>query len=229
MLFQVSANLSPLAWNKKMSYIYIPNGRFMTNTKEHILGVATKLFLQKNFKEVTMKEIVEKTGLSKGAFYHYFESKEKLFLEILNLFYQTVMNIDYDNYSKDSLYQFYNDCSRDKDATMVRFPQVAEDDRGHYFNMNFFFLIFDGLKLFPEFREKMDDFQKKELKAWTGMIRQARAKGEIKSTLSDRHIAMIFIHTSDGVAMNLVLGGNTRNLKEEIKSIWDKFYETLKA
>lgn len=199
------------------------------DTKDHILGVAIKLFLQKNFKEVTMKEIVEKTGLSKGAFYHYFESKEKLFQEILNLFYLTVMNIDYDKYSKDSLYQFYNDCSRDKDASAIRFPQDEDDDGENYFNMNFFFLIFDGLKLFPEFRGKLQDFQKKELKAWTAMIKQARAKGEIKSTLSDEHIAMIFIHTSDGVAMNLILGGHTKNLKDEIKLIWDKFYETLKA
>jgi AcrR family transcriptional regulator len=201
----------------------------MTNTREHIMGVAIRLFLQKNFKEVTMKEIVEKTGLSKGAFYHYFESKEKLFLEILNLFYRTVMNIDYDQYSKDSLYQFYNDCSKDKDASRIGFPQDEEYDEEGYFNMNFFYLIFDGLKLFPEFRDKMEDFQKKELKAWTGIIKQARAEGEIKSILSDKHIAMIFIHTSDGVAMNLTLGGHTRNLQNEIKSIWDKFYETLKA
>ena len=199
------------------------------NTKEHILGVTLKLFLQKNFKEVTMKEIVRKTGLSKGAFYHYFESKEQLFLEVLNLFYLTVMNIDYDRYSKDTLYQFYNDCSNDRDTTMIKFPQDAEEDEENYFNMNFFFLIFDGLKFFPEFRERMEDFQKKELKAWTGVIKRAREKGEIKSPLSDKHIAMIFIHTSDGVAMNLILGGKAKNLKKEIKSIWDRFYESLKV
>ncbi len=59
----------------------------MSDTKAHILMVSLKLFLQKNFKEVTMKEIVEETGLSKGAFYHYFESKEKLFYEIIDYFF----------------------------------------------------------------------------------------------------------------------------------------------
>ena len=54
-------------------------------SKEHILITAFSLFLQKSFKEVTMKEIVKETGLSKGAFYHYFESKEQLFLELLQL------------------------------------------------------------------------------------------------------------------------------------------------
>ena len=54
-------------------------------TKEHILNVCTGLFLQKGFKDLTMKEIVEKTGMSKGAIYHYFDSKENLFLEVINL------------------------------------------------------------------------------------------------------------------------------------------------
>ncbi len=201
----------------------------MKNTKDHILGVAIKLFLQKNLKEVTLKEIVNKTGLSKGAFYHYFESKEQLFEEILELFYSTVMNIDYNKYSSHSLYEFYNDCSNDKEVIRINLPQNTEEDEDSYFNMNFFYLIFDGLRLFPEFRKRMKDFQEKEMKAWTKIIRQARAKGEIKSTLSDKHIAMIFIHTSDGVAMNLILGGETKNLINEIKSIWDKFYKSLKA
>ena len=57
----------------------------VNTTKEHILNVCTHLFLQKGFKEVTMKEIVEKTGMSKGAIYHYFNSKEQLFLEVINI------------------------------------------------------------------------------------------------------------------------------------------------
>ena len=63
----------------------------MNQTKEHIITVACELFLQKSFKEVTMKEIVKQTGLSKGAFYHYFESKEQLFQEVLDFFLNNVM------------------------------------------------------------------------------------------------------------------------------------------
>ncbi|MDR3129397.1 MAG: TetR/AcrR family transcriptional regulator [Tannerellaceae bacterium] len=51
----------------------------MKEVKEHILKTALTLFLQKSFKEVIMNDIVEKTGMSKGAFYHYYSSKEKVF------------------------------------------------------------------------------------------------------------------------------------------------------
>ena len=54
------------------------------NTKEHILNVSFDLFLQKSFNEVTLKNISENTGMSKGAIYYYFETKEQIFLEIVN-------------------------------------------------------------------------------------------------------------------------------------------------
>jgi TetR/AcrR family transcriptional repressor of nem operon len=185
--------------------------------------------MQKNYKEVTLKEIVEKTGLSKGAFYHYFESKEKLFFEIFNYFFSTVMNIDYDQYSKESLYQFYHDCLNAKDEFRIEFQDHSEKYGESYFNMNFFFLIFDGLRLFPEFRKRMEDFQNRELTAWTKNVKHARENGEIKSVMSDQHIAKIFIQTSDGVAMDLILGGGIKNLKKELGALWDEFYESLKA
>jgi TetR/AcrR family transcriptional repressor of nem operon len=198
-------------------------------TKDYILGVSLKLFLQKNYKEVTMKEIVNKTGLSKGAFYHYFESKEKLFYEVINNFFASVLNVDFNEYSKESLYKFYKDCTKKFDTLKIEFPGEKEDAGDNFFNMNFFFLIFDALKMFPEFRKKMEDYHKRELNAWTDIIKHAKKTGEIKTTMSDKQIAMIFIHTADGISMDLVLGGNIENLKNEIKSLWDKFYESLKS
>ena len=71
----------------------------MNDSKEHIITVASRLFLQKSYKEVTMKDIVDATGLSKGAFYYYFSSKEQLFFEVLDFFFTGVMSHDYNSYS----------------------------------------------------------------------------------------------------------------------------------
>ncbi|MDR2424627.1 MAG: TetR/AcrR family transcriptional regulator, partial [Prevotellaceae bacterium] len=54
------------------------------DTKQHILETACLLFLKKSYKEVTLKEIIRETGLSNGAFYHHFESKEQLFKEVID-------------------------------------------------------------------------------------------------------------------------------------------------
>jgi len=67
----------------------------MKDSKEHILETAFILFMQKGFKAVTIEDIVEKTGMSKGAFYHYFTSKKDLFSEVVNDYILKIMNIDY--------------------------------------------------------------------------------------------------------------------------------------
>ena len=49
------------------------------NTLQKILDVANKEFLQKGFKDSSLREIVKKAGVTTGAFYGYFKSKEELF------------------------------------------------------------------------------------------------------------------------------------------------------
>ncbi|MFD2416089.1 TetR/AcrR family transcriptional regulator [Amycolatopsis pigmentata] len=47
-----------------------------------LLSAATKLFAQKGFDRATVQEIVEAAGVTKGAMYHYFGSKEELLYEV---------------------------------------------------------------------------------------------------------------------------------------------------
>lgn len=55
-------------------------------TKQDIREKAYQLFAKKGFKEVTMKDICEQTGLSRGGLYRHYESTEQIFLEIVNAF-----------------------------------------------------------------------------------------------------------------------------------------------
>ena len=53
-----------------------------TDTRTNILLVTLQLFLEKGYKNVSYLDLVKKTGLSKGAIYHYFESKEALLIAV---------------------------------------------------------------------------------------------------------------------------------------------------
>lgn len=50
--------------------------------KVAILEAAKELFLLKGFKAINVSDITKKAGVSVGTFYNYYESKEKLFLEV---------------------------------------------------------------------------------------------------------------------------------------------------
>lgn len=56
------------------------------HTRQEILTKAYQLFAEKGFKDVTMKDICEQTGLSRGGLYRHYESTEQIFLEIVNHF-----------------------------------------------------------------------------------------------------------------------------------------------
>lgn len=61
--------------------------------RESILKVATNLFYDKSFHDVTMDEIAEEVGVAKGTLYLYFSSKEKLYLEILESSFEAIESI----------------------------------------------------------------------------------------------------------------------------------------
>lgn len=54
------------------------------NTIANILAAAATLFVEKNYAEVTMEQIALASGVSKGAIYHHFPSKEQLYLELIH-------------------------------------------------------------------------------------------------------------------------------------------------
>ena len=58
-------------------------GEKSVQKKQHILDTAKKVFAEKGYKSVTMKDIVEACEISRGGLYLYFDSTEQIFLEIL--------------------------------------------------------------------------------------------------------------------------------------------------
>lgn len=50
--------------------------------REYILDCAKTIFLQKGFAQVTMKDIVDACGISRGGLYRYFNSTREIFLAL---------------------------------------------------------------------------------------------------------------------------------------------------
>ena len=48
------------------------------NTKGKIITAAWDLFYEQGYEDTTVEEIIDKSGTSKGSFYHYFEGKDAL-------------------------------------------------------------------------------------------------------------------------------------------------------
>jgi len=61
-------------------------------TRSKIIETAIKLFSTRGFNAASVDDICKDAGISKGAFYHHFESKQALFLALLDGWLQTIDN-----------------------------------------------------------------------------------------------------------------------------------------
>ena len=58
-------------------------GEKSAHKKQFIVETARQVFVEKGYKDVTMKDIVDACGISRGGLYLYFESTAELFREVL--------------------------------------------------------------------------------------------------------------------------------------------------
>jgi AcrR family transcriptional regulator len=61
-------------------------------TRAKIMESAIKLFSNQGFNKASVDDICKEAGISKGAFYHHFKSKQELFLALLDGWLQTIDN-----------------------------------------------------------------------------------------------------------------------------------------
>lgn len=184
----------------------------MNETKQHILKISLILFLRYSYRDVTMNQIVQKTGLSKGAFYHYFESKDDLFKEIVYMFF-LIGAVDYNSFGRDSLKLFYHQYVDFLDHSMMEIDSMVNASDDYSSNHNFFVILFGAGRMFPEFLLKERELHEIDVEAWTVVISDAKKSGEIKTISSDKEITELFLYCTDGVFLRYVNNNSNENYK----------------
>ncbi|WP_345948930.1 TetR/AcrR family transcriptional regulator [Mucilaginibacter sp. PAMB04274] len=203
------------------------HGEVMNDSREQIINVAANLFMQKGYRQVTMQDIVKATGLSKGAFYHYFESKEVVLKEVVKYFF--------DNnpfYAEDSL--VHGITLKDYCETVIR--RISErleryekdiSCEDNVLRANQYVLIFDALRILPDFQNHFQSLQQREFKAWKSVINNAIDRQEIFTSLDADIVAKQFIYLSYGVGILNVMRDQTARLILELKEQFFALYGTL--
>ena len=83
--------------------------------KQEIIDACASLYEAMSFKEISIKEIGKATSLARTAIYHYFQTKEEIFLALLQQEYE-LWNSDlqklHDAYDKISVENFAEELAR---------------------------------------------------------------------------------------------------------------------
>ncbi|WP_160725219.1 TetR/AcrR family transcriptional regulator [Bacillus sp. USDA818B3_A] len=112
--------------------------------KQLIMEKALELFAKQGFEATSVQQITEHCGISKGAFYLSFKSKDELILALIDHFLnQMIIDIDYTvtNSNKDKLlYQFYYTVFHTS-YQHADFARLLMKEQSHSFNNEFMLKI----------------------------------------------------------------------------------------
>lgn len=197
----------------------------MSDTREHILQVASRLFLQSNYEGVSIQDITRALGMTKGAFYHHFTSKVQLFEEVAHTMAGS-SHTDFSALPTDTLHGFYTTL-----VAQVRIREKAAQESkrpdSNDFEINVYNLLWDAVRILPGFRASMEAFNTLEHAAWTGAVQAAIDRGELRAGLDAHNIAKIFTSVPDGVSITSLLRGGHASVSDEILGLWDTLYRSL--
>jgi TetR/AcrR family transcriptional regulator, transcriptional repressor of aconitase len=180
------------------------------NTRDRILDAAETLFQQRGYHETSMDEIVRKSGMSKGAIYGYFESKEDLFRSLHDRSYVQA-------FESASALLTAGGSSRSKLERLVDIYFLSKDNElsRERCRMSLEFSV-ESLRMQPLHRQH--EWRDKQLHSLIRtMIEDGVRDGEFRRDLDTDSTASLLIATIDG----LILRWATTDSKIDWKSARD--------
>lgn len=127
-------------------------------TKEKILLIAYKLFINNGYHNTSMQQLVEVSGLSKGAFYHHFKNKKDIYSKVIEhyflSFYRTVNWEQYTSITM-TIKDIENEIKHFYLSFLPQILPITEDGMSRYF-----VLYFEAFNLLPEFKKEVQAFYK---------------------------------------------------------------------
>lgn len=196
-------------------------------TRDHILSTAFKLFFRKGFKEVTMSELMKSTGLSKGAFYHHFTSKEQLYNEAMGKYLITYFDeIKHDYLPELSLRENLK-------RIIEAFSKLADDFKHAIDNddsgLGVYLLYIQTTIANPEFKRKLSAYHSKFFKLLESWFRNAQANNEIKPELDPILLARHISALMEGLYVLDSFGLYSQSLAENFNAIIDQFFKQIET
>lgn len=192
-------------------------------TKERIVEEAFKLFLNHNFEKVSISDLEQAVGKTRGAIFYFFKNKEELFNEVIDT-YMIKMQNPSEKFNVDSnvsLEQFIYLYINGINTTMSKMLSLSVVN----IYKGYFSLYMQASRIYPNFNEIMTQNSVEELNLWEKVIHQAVQSKEIKE-VNTRHYATLFRSCFLGLAFDRCLsyGLNT----EELLVLYQNIYNPIK-
>lgn len=172
-------------------------------TRELIRQEAYRLFAEKGFKEVTMQDICERTGLSRGGLYRHYSSTAEIFAEILSQEYVIADRIE-----------------RKENATEILKDMLAEIrreilDKENSLSLAIYEYANQGNAAFFE------KIHEKAKKRWISLLEYGMESGEFRTVNADQVTDMILYYYQGLRMWSRVIPFDEETADHFVQTVWD--------
>ena len=182
-------------------------------TKSKIYNVAVNLMEKKGFNNITIDEISKKAGVSVGAFYHYYKSKDDIFFEI----YKKA-----DDYFKTEVRDKLNEADLNSLETIVLFFK-------HYAKYNDERGLENISQLYNTKNKQFSNKNRYIINLLKEIIEEGQKKGEIFCEMTSEQITKYLFIVSRGVVMDWCFHDGNYDLEEAMENFISRLITIFKS
>lgn len=199
----------------------------MNPSKKKILENAFNLFLTESYSSVSMQNIQNTSGLSRGAIYHHFKSKEEIFEEVVNQYLMPAFS-SYSLIQENDKTSLQNMIYASIKCRQSHINLLKEAASFKLVDFYFFKFIFQASEHCKDFTEQVNTLSEKEFNGWRNAIQSAMRTGEIRSDIDLDYVAQSFMTIPLGLGVFSAFSNYININTKDIRTSYLRFYTLLK-
>lgn len=195
--------------------------------KERLIQAASVLFVKHGYNVVTIKDILGIAKVSRGGFYHHFQSKEEIFKEAMNRYYLT----DDFNSTTDGCNTFSDFI--DKVVTATKETMYSLNDKvslieGDIDFSNAIKLRLEAINILDGFLEELEKVYLGTLHSYALLIDKLKSSGEIREEVNSNDVARDINIIIEGAVSAKIFMPKTWE-DSHLKNILLNYYNSIKC
>lgn len=186
----------------------------MKAKKEELVSAGIELFKNEGFEKVTVDQICQECGVTKGSFYHHFHSKNELLLSYYNFLLSRPIVMMTDVMKEEQAKeQLWKAIEYSIDATVALGPDLL-----------FHMLVADmyqGSRLLSPYYDEENEDTEEYVKLILILIQKCQQKGEVHRETPPKELWFAYVSGLIGIAVNWSSAKGEYDQKKELRRLFD--------
>lgn len=171
------------------------------STRARMIEAAYALFLQHGYNGTGVNQILARSGLSKGAFYHHFKNKDEIYAEIIDGFFLTpLQSAAFTDMADLPLRDMRSFLTNYYAGLPENVAQSSGIDMARYYA-----LFFEAISRLPGFREKVQAHYRQTLETFSNKTYQER---EVFPKVAKAHARNVVAALEGRTMIDAILNAN---------------------